>query len=309
VDRPRREKKLATPELLAAAAGGSDGFIFAAKRARRREMKLARLVACAAVAVAATAEEFGTGPARLARCGGPCPGDFLGESLNYLRIAKSGSSSVVLQLRWMNGTNPKCHGLRMNRHETLARHMPPGSANFAVLREPCERFVSMYDHLRYNRRNERILRQKDAMTWAILLRDDPEEREFWLNTFKRVEDDEVCAPRRDASPPRRRAGWETHRRRGDRVDGRDSSRAGHFVAADRVRRKRHDDRVPADAPRGRAGNPRPCAPGMRAASRRDSEPSEAAALRPAPARRAAAENEREARAHGQAEPGAVLRRE
>jgi len=146
VDRPRREKKLATPELLAAAAGGSDGFIFAAKRARRREMKLARLVACAAVAVAATAEEFGTGPARLARCGGPCPGDFLGESLNYLRIAKSGSSSVVLQLRWMNGTNPKCHGLRMNRHETLARHMPPGSANFAVLREPCERFVSMCGH-------------------------------------------------------------------------------------------------------------------------------------------------------------------
>jgi len=193
VDRPRREKKLATPELLAAAAGGSDGFIFAAKRARRREMKLARLVACAAVAVAATAEEFGTGPARLARCGGPCPGDFLGESLNYLRIAKSGSSSVVLQLRWMNGTNPKCHGLRMNRHETLARHMPPGSANFAVLREPCERFVSMYDHLRYNRRNERILRQKDAMTWAILLRDDPEEREFWLNTFKRVEDDEAIS--------------------------------------------------------------------------------------------------------------------
>mmetsp|Transcript_2114 Transcript_2114/g.6002 ORF Transcript_2114/g.6002 Transcript_2114/m.6002 type:complete len:251 (+) Transcript_2114:241-993(+) len=156
-------------------------------------MKLARLVACAAVAVAATAEEFGTGPARLARCGGPCPGDFLGESLNYLRIAKSGSSSVVLQLRWMNGTNPKCHGLRMNRHETLARHMPPGSANFAVLREPCERFVSMYDHLRYNRRNERILRQKDAMTWAILLRDDPEEREFWLNTFKRVEDDEAIS--------------------------------------------------------------------------------------------------------------------
>ena len=98
-------------------------------------MKL--LVACAAVA--ATADEKFVG-----RAG--APGEFMGGSLNYMRIAKSGSTSMLGALRFANRTHPECHGLRINRHETLARHMPPGAATFTVLREPCERFVSVCGH-------------------------------------------------------------------------------------------------------------------------------------------------------------------
>mmetsp|Transcript_29786 Transcript_29786/g.89618 ORF Transcript_29786/g.89618 Transcript_29786/m.89618 type:complete len:309 (-) Transcript_29786:20-946(-) len=142
-------------------------------------MKLARLVACAAVARARLVAS-----AAVARSFAQTAAD--GGELNYLRIAKSGSMSILAALEAANKTTA-CHGLRSHYHETIARDLPPGSASFAVLRDPCERFVSVFDHLRFKLtgRPGGPELTHDAVTWARALRDDPKERRRWLNVGAR----------------------------------------------------------------------------------------------------------------------------
>jgi len=217
---------------------------------RHREMKLARLVACAAVARARLVAS-----AAVARSFAQTAAD--GGELNYLRIAKSGSMSILAALEAANKTTA-CHGLRSHYHETIARDLPPGSASFAVLRDPCERFVSVFDHLRFKLtgRPGGPELTHDAVTWARALRDDPKERRRWLNVGARGVGHYVEAARRRvvAACVAPMGIAETRRRRGNCEDAswpRGSRRrvAAAGIAEPRRRGNRRDASPPRGSPR------------------------------------------------------------
>lgn len=69
------------------------------------------------------------------------------KRLDYMRIAKSGSTSLKLLLNAAIKKNATCKPLRLHFHDHTAAQQPEGVPSFAVLRDPCERFISTYDHL------------------------------------------------------------------------------------------------------------------------------------------------------------------
>ena len=73
------------------------------------------------------------------------------KRLDYMRIAKSGSTSLKLLLLDAIKSNAACKPLRLHFHDHTAAQQPEGVPSFAVLRDPCERFISLsistYDHL------------------------------------------------------------------------------------------------------------------------------------------------------------------
>ena len=72
-------------------------------------------------------------------------------AVQYLRIAKTGSTSLLDMFRAAHSHAPSaCKRLMLNGHSTVPRDLAPDEpeATFAVMREPCERFASQYDHVR-----------------------------------------------------------------------------------------------------------------------------------------------------------------
>lgn len=63
------------------------------------------------------------------------------SELHYLRIPKTGSTSMSSML-WAD--QKPCRGLHYHSHEETAQSLPENVSTFAVLRHPCERFVSTY---------------------------------------------------------------------------------------------------------------------------------------------------------------------
>ena len=88
-------------------------------------------------------------------------------NLVYLRIAKTGSTSLVKAMQHMVKTQPECSRLRILSHEATYDTLSSGVHSFAVLREPCERFLSLYDHLKVKLPpNESIHASNSPLQWA-----------------------------------------------------------------------------------------------------------------------------------------------
>ena len=114
----------------------------------------------------------------------PSPG-----GLHYLRIPKTGSTSLLAMLAWArNHSKTACEPLRVHFHDVLPRHLPAGAPSFVVLREPCSRFASAYD---YVRRSNAVKKHPDdvvhtfeggasgAVRWASLMLHDQSYAEKW----------------------------------------------------------------------------------------------------------------------------------
>lgn len=111
-------------------------------------------------------------------------------NLHYLRIPKTGSSSLLAMVAWArNHSRVACQRLQTHFHDVLPRHLPPGAASFVVLREPCSRFASSYDYVR--RPHAHHVHPVDpvhtfadgvdgALRWASLLLRNQTYRDLWM---------------------------------------------------------------------------------------------------------------------------------
>ena len=112
-------------------------------------------------------------------------------TLHYMRPAKTGGTSLVSMLEaakkaTANGSHSAdyCAPLRIHGHLSVHAALRPGMKSFAVLREPCERFVSIHSFIR---RPEAIrLHPSDAVhqlasprSWAELLLRSRSYRMLW----------------------------------------------------------------------------------------------------------------------------------
>ena len=72
--------------------------------------------------------------------------------LDFLLAGKTGSSALQSFMGMTQRANPQgCAGLQVHFHTTLARTLPAGNVSVTVLRDPCERFLSIFDHIKsYN---------------------------------------------------------------------------------------------------------------------------------------------------------------
>ena len=116
----------------------------------------------------------------------PSPG-----GLHYLRIPKTGSSSLLAMLAWArNHSKTACEPLHVHSHDVLPRHLPARAPSFVVLREPCSRFASAYDFVRRPDAVERHLHPDDvvhtfedgasgAIRWASLMLHDQRYANKW----------------------------------------------------------------------------------------------------------------------------------
>ena len=69
--------------------------------------------------------------------------------LHYMRIPKTGSSSMLSMLKTAKGRRPDlCANLTTHWHNFTAHHLKNSSKSFTILREPCSRFASVFDYLR-----------------------------------------------------------------------------------------------------------------------------------------------------------------
>merc|ERR1719356_688148 len=71
------------------------------------------------------------------------------DYIMYMRVGKSGSSSIYDMIREMESKQPACKylGARLY-HWYTADDLYPGQKSFVVMREPVDRFVSIAEHLR-----------------------------------------------------------------------------------------------------------------------------------------------------------------
>ena len=87
------------------------------------------------------------GAAQMPACSTPSANAIPGGALNYMRIAKSGSTALIASINAARRVAPAaCKPVHVHFHDVTADRLAVGAASFAVLREPCERFDSIYDH-------------------------------------------------------------------------------------------------------------------------------------------------------------------
>lgn len=68
--------------------------------------------------------------------------------LQYLRIAKTGSSTLSTAIAKMIEQQDSCKNVKVFFHNWTAERFPSRDRKFVVMREPCERFVSQAFHLK-----------------------------------------------------------------------------------------------------------------------------------------------------------------
>ena len=104
-------------------------------------------------------------------------------ALHYLRIAKTGSTSISLALRAAQDASVECRASLVvhSAHAVTASHVEsameprPPPATFTVVREPCERFASLFGFLKPNPPVEStswawsVAASSSAHEWARLL--------------------------------------------------------------------------------------------------------------------------------------------
>jgi hypothetical protein len=97
--------------------------------------------------------------------------------INYLQIAKTGSTSLNIAIKEAQAAGHQCDDIKVRFHHFTALNLrrrqkdftdPP---SFVVLREPCERFVSIYYHLKTFRlpKNDPIHTTTSAREWGLLI--------------------------------------------------------------------------------------------------------------------------------------------
>ncbi len=97
--------------------------------------------------------------------------------INYLAIAKTGSTSLNIAIKEAQAAGHQCDDIKVRFHHFTALRLrrrqkdftdPP---SFVVLREPCERFVSIYYHLKTFRlpKNDPIHTTTSAREWGLLI--------------------------------------------------------------------------------------------------------------------------------------------
>ena len=99
--------------------------------------------------------------------------------LHYMRPAKTGGTSLVHMMKAAQKTAANlsadpCAPLRIHGHLSLHAALRPGMVSFAVLREPCERFVSIHGYIRRPQAlrlhpNDPVHRLSSPRSWAELL--------------------------------------------------------------------------------------------------------------------------------------------
>ena len=89
------------------------------------------------------------GAARMPACSTPSANAIPGGALNYMRIAKSGSTTLIASISAARNVTPAaCKPVLLNNHTVISDSLSVGAASFAVLREPCECFGSIYAHMK-----------------------------------------------------------------------------------------------------------------------------------------------------------------
>ena len=114
------------------------------------------------------------------------------HGIHYLRIAKSGSTSLLAMLAWSRRTHKRaCAPLHTHFHNVLSRHLPAGAKSFVVMREPCSRFASSYDFVRRPEGRRKHARDvvhtfddgsTGAIKWASRMLRNESYRTMWMQT-------------------------------------------------------------------------------------------------------------------------------
>lgn len=110
------------------------------------------------------------------------------DTLNFMRIPKTGSTSLLEAMGKAQKRHKACKPLRLHFHNITVDFLEPKEvASFAVLREPCERFISIYDHLvAHKALDAKDFATRNAMAWATLLKNNADERRQWLYAQQRA---------------------------------------------------------------------------------------------------------------------------
>lgn len=142
------------------------------------------------------------------------------DTLNFMRIPKTGSTSLLEAMGKAQKRHKACKPLRLHFHDITVDFLEPKEgaasllatpalrcgplprcpahppsplraalavASFAVLREPCERFISIYDHLvAHKALDAKDFATRNAMAWATLLKNNADERRQWLYAQQRA---------------------------------------------------------------------------------------------------------------------------
>merc|ERR1719464_2149778 len=94
-----------------------------------------------------------------------------------MRIAKSGSTSVLHAVEEAKKDQSACWPIQPHFHDYTAVELCPTCLSFAILREPCERFVSQAFHLKQRLRLPAL---QDPETFASALLHDGQLRHDFL---------------------------------------------------------------------------------------------------------------------------------
>lgn len=99
--------------------------------------------------------------------------------LNYMRISKTGSTTLIDALTRAKKASPAaCSPLRIHNHDVTADVLatlqnsthPSIYTSFVVLREPCQRFASIYSHLKVHLpKDDSIYQTRTPEQWGRLL--------------------------------------------------------------------------------------------------------------------------------------------
>eukprot|EP00746_Dinoflagellata_sp_MGD_P049034 gnl/MRDRNA2_/MRDRNA2_222019_c0_seq1.p1 gnl/MRDRNA2_/MRDRNA2_222019_c0~~gnl/MRDRNA2_/MRDRNA2_222019_c0_seq1.p1 ORF type:complete len:118 (+),score=21.18 gnl/MRDRNA2_/MRDRNA2_222019_c0_seq1:124-477(+) len=69
------------------------------------------------------------------------------SKIHYLRISKTGSTSTLSSLDEVKD-KMECQGIQIHKHDFTAQDLGNNSIGFAIMRDPCDRFISQTFHLK-----------------------------------------------------------------------------------------------------------------------------------------------------------------